>query len=92
MADFRKNLISTEALETISTIEIKKQITAIDFYKNRDDVILMALDDGIYALGVDYETEQNLQPIYKGKNPTFIKKDDNNIYILDNNNLMEVSY
>ncbi|MCK5286095.1 MAG: hypothetical protein KAJ58_02630 [Candidatus Pacebacteria bacterium] len=92
LAMFRKNLISEEALNTISSIEIKDQITAIDFYKNREDVVLMALTDGIYALGVDYKTEQNLQPIYKGKSPSFVKKDDNNIYILDNNNLMEVSY
>lgn len=90
--DFKKNLILEEALDKISTIEIKNQIKAIDFYKNREDVILMALAEGIYALGIDYETEQNLQPIYKGKAPLFVKKDDNSIYILDDDNLMEVSY
>ena len=89
---FKENLILEEALDKISTIEIKSQIKAIDFYKNREDVILMALAEGVYALGVDYETEQNLQPIYKGKNPVFIKKNDSSIYILDNNNLMEVNY
>ncbi|MBU4536492.1 hypothetical protein KJ603_00445 [Patescibacteria group bacterium] len=89
---FKKDLISPEALSKISTIEIKDQITAIDFYKNREDVIIMSLADGVYALGVDYQTEQNLQPIYKGKNPLFVKKDDNSIYILDGGNLMEVSY
>jgi len=92
LALFKKDLISQEAFNKISTIEIKSQIKAIDFYKNREDVILMALAEGVYALGIDYKTEQNLQPIYKGKNPLFVKKDDNSIYILDNNNLMEVSY
>lgn len=89
---FQKDLISADALSTISTIEIKDQITAIDFYKNRTDVVLMSLADGVYALGVDYQTEQNLQPIYKGKNPTFVKKNDDSIYIMDNGNLMEVGY
>ncbi len=92
LALFQKDLISAEAYDKISTIEIKSQIKAIDFYKNREDVILMALTDGVYALGIDYETERNLQPIYKGKKPLFVKKDNNFIYILDDNNLMEVSY
>jgi len=92
LARFKQNLISSDAYNKIPSLEIKNQITAIDFYKNREDVILMALAEGIYALGIDYETEQNLQPIYKGTNPLFIKKDDNTIYILDNNNLMEVAY
>ncbi len=90
--NFKENLISIEALDKISTIEIKSQVKAIDFYKDREDVILMALAEGVYALGIDYETEQNLQPIYKGKDPVFVKKDDNSIYVLDNGNLMEVSY
>jgi len=92
LARFEQNLISNEAYNKIPNLEIKNQITAIDFYKNRKDVILMALAEGIYALGIDYEIEQNLQPIYKGTNPLFIKKDNNSIYILDNNNLMEVAY
>jgi len=74
LALFEQNLISNEAYNKIPTLEIKNQIKAINFYKNRDDVILMALAEGVYALGVDYEKEQNLQPIYKGINPIFVKK------------------
>ena len=92
LALFQNQLISEEALTKISNIEIKNAITALDFYKNREDVILMSLADGVYALGIDYETEQNLQPIYKGDTPLFVKKDNDSIYVLDNGNLMEVSY
>ncbi len=94
MSQFEKNLILTEAFDKIinDNSELKSKITAIDFYKNRKDVVLIAMPDGIYALEIETENIQNLQPIYKGKNPVFAKKDNNSIYILDNGNLMLVNY
>ena len=94
MSQFEKNLILTEAFDKIinDNSELKSKITAIDFYKNRKDVVLIAMPDGIYALEIENENIQNLQPIYKGKNPVFAKKDNNSIYILDNGNLMLVNY
>lgn len=94
LSRFEKNLISAEALNKITNanLELKSKIKAIDFYKNRKDVVLVALPDGIYALETESKNIQNFQPIYKGQNPLFVKKDDSVIYILDNNNLMLVNY
>lgn len=97
---FNKNLISTEVFEKITNSVIKTQIKAIDFYKDRTDVVLVAVNEGVYALEIneqninqiDNSINQNLQPIYKGNDPLFVKNDNNSLYILDNNNLMMVNY
>ncbi len=91
---FQKNLISDEAYSDISDVNqtLKTSITAIDFYKNRKDVVIISSGDGIYALEIGSENIQNFQPIYKGINPIFVKKDSSSIYVLDNDNLMIVNY
>jgi len=91
---FQENLISSQAMENIlnDNADLKKSITAIDFYKNREDVAIITSGDGVYALEIGSENIQNFQPIYKGKNPVFVKKDSSSIYILDNDNLMIVNY
>ena len=94
MSLFRKDLISNEAIEKISdtNVKLKASITAIDFYKNRQDVVIIASGDGVYALETESANIRNFQPIYKGKNPVFVKKDNSSIYILDSNNLILVNY
>ncbi len=91
---FQENLISNQAMGNIlnDNTDLKKSITAIDFYKNRDDVVIITSGDGVYALEIGSENIQNFQPIYKGKNPVFVKKDSSSIYILDSDNLMIVNY
>ena len=89
-----ENLISNQALAILSddNAVLKTSITAIDFYKNREDVVLISSGDGVFALEIDSENIQNFQPIYKGKSPVFVKKDSSSIYILDDGNLMIVNY
>jgi len=60
-------------------------INNIDFYRNRDDVILFSTDGFIYALELDKTNNQNFQPLFQGANPRFIKKDNSNIYVMDSN-------
>ncbi|MFH1402390.1 MAG: PEGA domain-containing protein [Patescibacteria group bacterium] len=91
---FQKNIISQKAFEKIAdkNLELKSKIKALDFYKNRIDVIIVAVATEVFALEIEGEDVQNLQPVYTGKNPVFVKKDNNSIYILDDNNLMLVNY
>ena len=70
----------------------ESEIRASDFYKDRQDVIIIAVENGIYALETNSSTTPNFQPIYKGIEPTFIKKDNNSIYVKDGDMLMEVAY
>ena len=90
---FQKNTLVAEAYSRIANdTDLKSKTEAIDFYKNRTDVVIIALANGVFALGIEDDNIQNLQPIYKGKNPVFVKKDDNSIYILDDGNLLLVNY
>lgn len=74
--------------------DFKSEIRMSDFYKERDDVIIIAVSNGIFALEINNNEESipNFQPIYKGVSPEFVKKDNNTIYVRDNGNLMEVAY
>jgi len=72
--------------------DFKDEIKASDFYKDRDDVVIIAVQNGIYALEINSDTMPNFQPIYKGKDPFFVKKDNHSLYIKDGDSIMEVSY
>ena len=91
---FQKDLISNTVMKRIIGLsaELKTSITAIDFYKNRQDVVIISSGEGVYVLEIDSKNIQNFQPIYKGRSPLFVKKDDSSIYILDNNNLILANY
>lgn len=46
-------------------------IRSFDFYPGRDDVILLAVQNGIFAVEIDVRKTQNFQPIYIGNAPDF---------------------
>ncbi|MEA2112420.1 MAG: hypothetical protein U9P50_00395 [Patescibacteria group bacterium] len=94
MALFQKEILSEEALSSISSQDVvfKESIISVDFYKDRQDVVIISSGDGIYALEIGSDNIQNFQPIYKGIKPIFAKKDNLSIYVLDNDNLMIVNY
>lgn len=73
-------------------LDFEEEIKASDFYKDREDIIIIAIQNGIYALEINSESTPNFQPIYKGNSPIFIKKDNNSIYVKDGEMLMEVAY
>lgn len=65
------------------------KITSIAFYPKREDVLLLAIGNGIYALEVDVRKFQNFQPIYKGIAPSFVVNDEG-FFIKDAGNLFSV--
>ncbi|MEK7576002.1 MAG: hypothetical protein AAB491_02905 [Patescibacteria group bacterium] len=78
--------MDTVIINTISAIR------NVDFYPGRKDVIIMASQNGVFAVEIDGRGNRNVQPIYKGKEPSFITyKDMNPIYILDDNNLIKIN-
>ncbi len=66
-------------------------IKNVDFYKDRSDAVIFSTFNAVYVIEVDTEGTQNFMPIYKGADPSFIKSDNNSIYIEDENSLMQVS-
>ncbi len=72
----------------VKIFDSKFEIKNIDFFPSRRDVIIVAVNDAIYAIELDGRGGRIIQPIYKGKNPTFaILKGDKKIYVLDDGNL-----
>lgn len=76
--------------EVVEVFTGTNQITGVDFYKDRDDVILFSTGNYIYVIETSIKNNQNFQPLFQGENPKFIKKDNQNIYILDKNILAEI--
>lgn len=70
----------------------KFSIRNIAFYPKRKDVVLFAVQNGVYALEIDGRGDDRaIQPVYKGKEPIFTTyKNDNSIYILEEDKLMEI--
>ncbi|MBU2109891.1 DUF3324 domain-containing protein [Patescibacteria group bacterium] len=66
-------------------------VRSADFLPGRRDVIIVAVQNGVFAIEIDDSGGRMLQPIYKGKEPIFtIYKNDSSIYILDEKTLMEI--
>jgi hypothetical protein len=67
------------------------EIRNVDFYKERNDVFIVAFGNGVFALEIDTRGTQNFQPIIEGTSPLFILNDESSIYTLDNDVLMQVA-
>ncbi len=66
-----------------------KEVLWFDFYPDSTDVVLMLLDDGLYAVEVDDRAWQNIQRIYPGKNLDVIQNA-GSIYVHDGAYFVEV--
>jgi hypothetical protein len=70
----------------------KTPIKNAEFYPQRKDAVVIATQNGIYAVEIDGRGGRNIEPVYKGKDPIFTTyKNDNNLYVLDENNLIEIN-
>lgn len=72
----------------VKIFDSRFEIKNIDFFPGRRDVIIVAIKDAVYAMELDGRNGRMIQPIYKGKDPTFaIFYRDKKIYVLDDGNL-----
>jgi len=67
------------------------EVRSIAFYKDRNDVMIVAMQDGIFAIEMNPIGTQNLQPLYEGKEPDFRIGTDGKLYAKDENTLMLLS-
>lgn len=78
--------------DTITVTPSKAPIENIAFYKTQDRAVVIAAQNGIYALEVDPRgSTQNFQPIYEGDDPQFIKSGTSSIIVEDNGQLQQIS-
>lgn len=71
-------------------VKFQTPIRNLDFYKDRNDVVMFSSGNGVYVIELNKEGTQNFMPIYKGENPSFFTADKNYIFIQDFQNLMQV--
>lgn len=77
--------------ESIKSFDPITEIRDIAFYKDRNDVLLVAIQNGVFALEIDPNNTQNFQPLYEGTSPEFRIEEDKNVYIMDNGVLMLIN-
>jgi hypothetical protein len=85
----RENSSTTPRVSKI-VIQPDTVVKNVDFYKDRSDVIIFSTTNAIYAIDSDSTGGQNFLPIYKGQDPNFVRNNDDSIYVLDGENLMEI--
>jgi hypothetical protein len=75
--EFKKPLLSTGIGKARS----------VDYYPGRTDVLLVAVNNGIFAVETGTTTPRNFEPVFEGKEPVFIKDDNNVLIIKDGDSL-----
>jgi hypothetical protein len=60
-----EEVVSVACAEELS-IDWKDAITHYTFYPDRDDVLLVQVPTGVYAVELDNRSERNIQPVYEG--------------------------
>lgn len=76
--------------ETIKIFESNKSLKNLAFWENRNDVVMISVENGIYAFEIDLSSTQNFEPVFQGKDPTFFKSYDGSLYIADNGTLIRI--
>lgn len=80
--------LSTEKEMIIKT---RSPVKNVDFFPLREDIIIFAAENGVFALEIDGRGNRNMQPIYKGRNPTFsVRSSQKAVYILDDGALSKI--
>ena len=84
---------SNKNCNATTTIIAKEGIIKnFSFFPNRPDVIIVSFKNDIYAMEIDERGGRNMQPVYKGVNPSFIvPSGESFIYILDEGTLSRLT-
>ncbi len=88
----KNTILVNKGSEDFGIFESSENIRTLDFYKNDKDYVIYSADNGIYILEInqDYENFQNTFPVYTGKKPVFIYKNENSIYVVDDKDVLEL--
>lgn len=75
--------------EVVTVFNSPSTIKSLDFYPGRDDVVIIAVENGIFAIEIDQRKIQNFQPIYKGVDPYFLN-DGGTFYVKDKDVIIKI--
>jgi hypothetical protein len=80
--------LGTSTVHTVITPDTI--VRNVSFYKNRSDAIIFSTYNSVYVIESSTDSIQNFMPLYKGGSPLFIPVDENSLYVLDGDTLMQV--
>ncbi|MCR4285738.1 MAG: hypothetical protein NUW00_02460 [Candidatus Kaiserbacteria bacterium] len=66
-----------------------QSVQDFDFFPGSTDLVVLALEDGVYVVEIDDRSWQNVQPIMRGSNLRFYIES-NNIYVYDGNLIYQI--
>lgn len=76
--------------EPILVFDSSVPIRSADFFPSRNDAIILALDNGVYAVEIDKREPQNFYPLFRGTSPDFrISRGD--VYVKDDESLVRLN-
>jgi hypothetical protein len=90
LAFFNNSVIKDEIKFPLLSTKINGARTA-EYLSGRTDVLLVAVNDGIFAVETGSSTPRNFMPIYKGTSPSFIKSDNGSLLVKDGASIFFIS-
>lgn len=66
------------------------EILAFDYLPGRDDVLIILVKEGLFAVEIDDRSERNIQPIYLGENIEFKKNNIGKIVVSDSGSFYQL--
>lgn len=75
---------------TKQVVTLDAEVRGLSFLPGRNDVLLMAVQDGVFAIEMDTRGTQNFQVLYRGIRPTFAASPEGLIYLRDNDTIFKV--
>jgi len=83
----QENKCSNKILVLDSRTPVKK----VDFFPGRRDIIIYAAANGVFVTELDGRSGRMVQPVYKGKSPSFsLPQAGSGLYIFDDNHLIKI--
>ncbi len=83
--------LATENCHEKITLDWNDEIKKFDFLPSRNDVFLVLVDSGLYAVEVDDRSERNIQVVYTKNIDDFLIGPNNKIFVRDGNRFFELT-
>lgn len=77
--------------ESVITLDWQQDIKRFEYLPGRDDVWMVLVSDGIFAVEVDGRTERNIQKIVSGKNLDFRLTENDGLIIKEGSRYFEIN-
>jgi hypothetical protein len=73
-------------------IKTGSKVRSFDFFPGRDDLLIVALTNGVYVIDIDDRSDHNIQYLMEATNLDFRTKDGETIYVKDGKKLYRVTF